>query len=107
MEINKIIGYTLLIVGVLLIVGPLWQTFNIFTGKATPAQIFIRPTALKVNENVSALDVGGQMQNALIKILPVDLFNNTLNLASWLLLMWILIYGGGKVADIGIKLIKS
>ena len=104
---NKIIGYVLLAIGLLLIILPLWQTFNILTGKAMPPQVFQRPVALKINPNVSALDIGGQVQNALIKILPIDLINNTLNLACWLLLIWILIYGGGKIADVGIKLIKS
>jgi len=99
MDTNKIIGYVLLIVGLLLIIMPIWQTYNIFTGKAMPSQIFMRPVALKANPNVSALDIGGQIQNAFIKILPIDLIDNTLNLASWLLLMWILIYGGGKIAE--------
>lgn len=104
---NKIIaGYVLLVIGVLLIVIPLWQTYSIFTGRSLPAQVFIRPPSLKVNSNVSALDIKGQVQNALIKIMPIDLINNTLNLTCWLLLMWILIYGGGKIADIGVKLIK-
>jgi hypothetical protein len=104
---NKIIGYVLLLVGVLLITLPLWQTYNIFTGKSVPAQIFVRPISLTVNKNVSTFDVEGQMQNALIKVLPIDLINNTLNLSSWLLLMWILIYGGGKIADIGVKLLNG
>jgi hypothetical protein len=107
METNKIIGYILLIIGLLLIIMPLWQTYNIFTGKTMPPQVFMRPVALKANPNVSALDVGGQIQNALIKIIPVDLIDNTLNLASWLLLMWILIYGGGKIAEIGVKLLNG
>jgi len=107
MEPNKIAGYVLLAIGLLLIILPLWQTYNIFTGKSMPSQVFTRPASLKVNDKVGALDIPGQMQNALIKILPIDLIDNTLNLASWLLLMWILIYGGGKIADIGIKLIKS
>lgn len=107
MSTNKIIGYILLLVGVLLIVMPLWQTYNIFTGKAVPAQVFSRPITLKVNENVGALDVPGQIQNALIKVLPIDLIDNTLNLASWLLLMWVLIYGGGKIAEIGVKLVNG
>lgn len=106
MENKIIVGYILLVIGVLLIATPLWQTYRIFTGKSLPAQVFVRPDSLKINTNVSALDVQGQMQNALIKVLPVDLFNNTLNLTCWLLLMWILIYGGGKIADIGVKLIK-
>ena len=106
METNKIIGYVLLLIGILLIAFPLWQTYNIFTGKAVPAQVFMRPLALKVNNNVSMLDIQGQVQNALIKVIPIDFIDNTLNLASWLILGWILIYGGGKIAEIGVKLIK-
>ena len=107
MNTNKIIGYVLLAIGVLLIAMPLWQTFNIFTGNAVPAQIFNRPASFQVNPNVSALDIAGQVQNALIKILPVDLIDSTLNLASWLLLAWILVYGGGKIAEIGVKLLNG
>jgi len=107
MEANKIAGYILLSIGILLIILPLWQTYNIFTGSAMPSQVFKKPATLQVNQNVSALDIQGQMQNALIKIIPIDFINNILNLGTWLLLMWILIYGGGKIADIGIKLLKS
>ena len=106
METTKIIGYVLLIIGILLIAIPLWQTYNIFTGKSMPAQVFMRPQALTVNNNVSVLDIQGQVQNALIKVIPIDFIDNTLNLVSWLILGWILIYGGGKIAEIGVKLIK-
>ena len=107
MEKNKIIGYVLLVVGVLMIVVPLWHTYNIFTGKTLPAQVFTRPASLTINKDVSALDVQGQIQNALIKVLPIEFINNTLNLATWLILGWILIYGGGKIAEIGVKLINA
>ena len=107
MEINKTIGYILLLIGILLIALPLWQTYNIFTGKSLPAQVFTRPVTLQVDEKASPLDIQKQMQNAFIKILPIDSINNTLNLISWLALMWILIFGGGKMADIGVKMIKS
>jgi len=106
MNSNKVIGYVLIIIGLSLIVVSLWHTYNIFTGKAMPSQIFMQPVLLSADQNVGALDIQGQIQNALIKILPVNLINNTLNLVSWLLLMWILIYGGGKIADIGVKLVK-
>jgi len=105
-DTNKIIGYILLIIGVLLIAGPLWQTYNIFTGKTQPAQIFAKPVSLTADKNIAVTDIQGQLQNAVAKAIPIDSINNTLNLASWLLFMWILIYGGGKIADIGVKLIK-
>ena len=68
--------------------------------------ISTKPVKTEIKVTGSSFDIQGQIQNALIKILPLDLINNTLNLVSWLILMWILIYGGGKLADIGIKLIK-
>jgi len=104
---NKIIGYVLLAVGVLLIVVPLWHTYNIFTGNALPAQVFTRPASLTVNKNISMLDIQGQVQNALANVLPVDFITGALNLITWLLLGWILVYGGGKLAGIGIKLLKE
>lgn len=107
METNKIIGYVLLLVGVLLIALPLWQTYNIFSGKAMPSQVFKRPVALQVNQNVSAFDIQGQVQNAVIRVIPIDFIDNTLNLGTWLLLLYILIYGGGKIAEIGVKLLNG
>ena len=115
METNKIIslryqlviGCVLLAVGLLLIIVPLWQTYNIFTGKSLPAQVFVKPVSLNVNQNVNTLDIQGQIQNALIKVIPIDFIDSTLNLATWLLLMWILIYGGGKIAEIGVKLLNG
>ena len=107
MQTNKIIGYVLLLIGVLLIVIPLWHTYDIFTGKAFPPSVFMRPVALTVNQNVSALDIPGQIQNSLIKIIPVNFIDNTLNITTWLLLVWILIYGGGKISEIGVKLLNG
>lgn len=107
MEINKIAGYVLLVVGLLLIILPLWQTYNIFMGQASAPQVFKKPVSLQIDPVASGLDLQKQIQNALIKILPIDLINNTLNLVSWLILMWILMYGGGQIANIGVKLANS
>mgnify|MGYP001561030525 CR=1 FL=1 len=107
MDSNKIVGYVLLIIGLLLIIMPLWQTYSVFTGKSAPAQIFMKPVSLGANQNVGITDIQGQVQNALMKVLPIELINNTLNLVSRLILMWILIYGGGKIAGIGVKLING
>ncbi len=105
MQTNHIVGYTLLVIGILLIVAPLWQTFQIFTGNALPPQVFMKPIQ---NSGVTgnSADFQSQVRNAVAQVLPVDLLNNTLNLANWFILMWILMFGGGKLADIGVKLIK-
>ncbi len=103
---EKTIGYILLIIGLMLIILPLWQTYGIFTGKVVPMEVFKSQKINPPNQNNNPLDLQQQLQTALLKVLPIDLFNNTLNLGSWLILMWILIFGGGQIAGIGIKLIK-
>jgi hypothetical protein len=105
MEANKIIGYVLLLAGLLLILVPLFQTYQIFTGKSLPPQVFKTET-VTANPN-AGFDLQKQMQNAFIAILPLALINNTLNLLGWLTLMVILMFGGGQLANIGIKLIKT
>lgn len=107
MNINKALGFILLTVGLLLIVVPLWQTYSIFTGKSLPAQIFMQSIPLKVDQNIGPNDIQGQIQNAVVRVIPTESINNTLNLASWLILMWVLIYGGGKIAEIGVKLLNG
>ncbi|MSU60590.1 MAG: hypothetical protein EXS52_01590 [Candidatus Staskawiczbacteria bacterium] len=52
-------------------------------------------------------DIQQQVKKAMMDILPIDLINNTLNLFSWIILMWILMFGGGQIANLGIKLIKA
>ncbi len=106
MNINKIIGYTLLFVGILLIIVPLWQTYLIFTGQTMPMQVFKEQKITTTAPN-NPLDVQQQMQKALTNVLPMDAINNTLNLATWIMFMWILIFGGGKLAGLGIQLVKD
>jgi len=104
-KLNIIIGYILLLAGLLLIVVPFYQTYAIFTGKSLPPQIF-ETQKIQENKNVGAFDVQKQMENVFMKILPLDLINNTLNLGAWMILAWGLMLGGGKIASIGISLIK-
>lgn len=84
---NKIIGYVLLAAGLLLIIFPLFQTYKIFTGKTMPPQIF-KEVSLRISPTV-------------------DLANSSLNLSAWFVLLAVLIYGGGKIADIGVKLLNG
>ena len=81
-SINRTIGYSLLIVGMLLIVIPLFQVYNIFINKAGAPEI-IKTQQSRLNENVGALDMQKQVENALIKM-----------------------FGGKQIASIGIMLLK-
>ena|SRR3989344_8596790 len=105
MNLHKIIGYVLLLAGLLLIIMPLFQAYNIFTGNALPAQVFKQEKVETTGPN-NPFDIQQQVQKGIANIMPIDLINNTLNLSSWMILMLILIFGGSKIAGIGIQLIK-
>ena len=104
-SINKILGYVLLIIGLLLIVMPIYQTYNIFLGKSLPPDIF-KSQELAINQNAGPTDLQKQIENTFIKILPVESINKTLDLTAWSLLVVIFIFGGKQISEIGIKLIK-
>lgn len=106
-NIEKIGGYILLIVGLALIILPLYQTYAIFVGHAEPPQIFGKAIEIRSEKVTSSFDIQQQVENALVKMLPIDLIDKSLNLLSWLVLIWIFIFGGRQLSEIGIKLLKS
>ncbi len=104
--VNKTIGYVLLLVGLLLIVAPIYQAYNIFTGKSLPSQVFKIPKLSSATVANNPFDIAQQTQKALVNALPLDLINNTLNLGSWMILMTLFMLGGGQIANLGIRLLK-
>lgn len=106
MHINKIIGYILLLMGLLLIAVPLYQTYAIFTGSSLPPQVFKVPAPVNPSAGANPFDIQQQVQKGVMAVLPIELINNILNLAGWMILMLILIFGGKQIAYLGIKLLS-
>lgn len=108
---EKIIGWILLIVGLLIIGYSLYSSYNVFTGKILPPQIF------KQEQNATTLQIGGnqiaevqiqEMINQELKgMIPANGLTETLNLAAWSLLAFILIFGGGEISTLGIRLLNK
>jgi len=114
---EKISGYIFLLIGVVLIAFGLYQSFNIFTAKVEPPEIFTFSNLEKVGiiEEQKSGDLQAQaeamMQEQIKEIVPFDdLFASLpmlLNLISWSIFMGILVFAGAHVSGIGIKLIKT
>lgn len=108
MILNKVMGYVLLVAGLLLIVIPLWQTFNIFTDRAQAPLVF---KTRSLPSEGSGQDVQSQINEAVKKqvgqIIPPDSITKILNLTSWALLASILIMAGGAISGVGVKLING
>lgn len=115
--VNKILGYILLAVGLIIIIATCWQSYNIFTGKVVPPQIFKTEEYLAStpSKNLNVQDLQKQMESLIEKeisnqfkqILPENAISQILNLVSWSVLSWILIFAGGVISSIGAKLLKN
>ena len=112
MNLNKILGYLLLICGLILIVFTLYQSYNIFTGKSLAPSVFKIQMAKKLQAN-SNLNLQQQIEQQINEavsqqiagMLPIGEVNKLLDLISWSILAGILIFGGGQIASLGIRLI--
>ena len=111
--VNKIIGFSLLVAGLLLIFFTLWQSYGIFTGSlSAPLMFTVQDSALPSNTgNVGSLqDLQKQLNDEISKqiaqMIPVDSIPKILNLLSWSILAGILIFGGGQIAGLGVKMIR-
>jgi hypothetical protein len=108
--VNKILGYALIVGGLLIIGFALFQSYNIFTDKALPPTVFKPESIENAPKKTNKLDLQGQVEE-LIKqqlgqMLPADTLTKLLNLFSWSILAGILIFGGGQIAGIGGRIIK-
>ncbi len=123
---KKIIGWVLLVVGILIIAWGVWSSYNIFTTKEPVPQVFEIPEAYKnvnseekreepteengeegtISEEEEAQRRAGEIiKEQIAEILPFDFITKFFNLIAWSIFMAILILAGGKIAGIGIKLL--
>jgi len=114
-NMKKIFGWIILIIGILIIVWGIWTSYQIFTGKMPIYEVF---TAKTDNETSLAKDkinlnlpMEQQMQEMIKdqigQIFPQELLFKFFNLGAWWIFMMILMLGGGKLAGIGINLLKE
>lgn len=108
---TKIFGWLLLGAGIIIIILALYSSYNIFTLKSAVPEIFPLPkeTAATTTQGeiTSIEDIQALLSQQLKGMIPVDTIPKLLNLLSWSVLATILIFGGGQIASLGIKLLKG
>ena len=116
MKIKNIIGWVLLVVGLVIVFWVLYSSYNIFTAKVQAPEIFKVPkkeAILPSKEKTPALEA--QMEEKMQEIIgeqlkgliSVDLIPKLLNLMAWSIFAGILIFGGAQISSLGIKLLKT
>ena len=109
MILTKILGYILIAAGLAAIIITCFYSYNIYMGKTSAPIIFQIPVSVETSSSDSQ-GLQGQIeqtvQKQLSKILPPAVFSKILNLATWSLFAFILIFAGGTITNIGVKLVK-
>ncbi len=116
-------GWLLLVLGIGIILWTLYSSYNIFTGNVPIPEVFKmeqsigqavespnQPEAQKQKLDAPQDQIEQMLQEQIKNILP-SIPNNTittfLNLSSWSMLAWLMIFGASRISSIGIKLIKQ
>ena len=113
---EKIVGYGLLVLGLLIICLSIFSVFAVFTGMFEPAQLF-NLEGVSVSFDVGKM-IGSSLppefssqlpQQEAQKVEPIsaDLLNGSLNLFFHLFLMGFVMGGGYKIALIGTQLVRT
>ena len=117
MTTERIIGFILLLIGVGIIFYSLYASYGIFTGTQNPPEFYsfsieapARGEPQKPKSSLSSPEeIQGQFQDIIAQqlenLLPTDTIPKTLNLFIWSLFAGILIFGGGQIAGIGVKVL--
>jgi hypothetical protein len=121
--VKKFAGWIFLAAGAGLVIWSIYSSFNIFLGKKESPQLFktemAQPgaqcpqaaqsepgqQAQPMQEEVKSI-VEGQVAEQIRKVIPPEFITKILNLTSWSIFVAILIFAGGQIAGIGIRLLK-
>ncbi|MDP2663969.1 MAG: hypothetical protein Q8P08_00775, partial [bacterium] len=102
MEYQKIIGWLVFVIGLLLIGWTLMTSYNIYTGKMLAPEFFEMPKEEILAEKGTDQGLEAQFEQMIgeqIKgLIPSDSFPQLLNLAVWSMLAFILIFGGTQIS---------
>ncbi len=116
---EKIIGYTLLFLGLLIMAVSAVNIYMVFTNKTKPFEVFniesnndSQAGSIDVNDLIKQLQSGNSnaknpdIPQPKIDILPPEVLNHSLNLTTHFFLMSFVVGFGYKLASLGVQLVR-
>lgn len=114
---EKLTGYLLLVVGLIIMVASVVNIFLVFTNKAKPFSVFNLSSsgsgsALNINDIIAQIqknnpNAANQTISApKLDILPPEVLNQTLNMTTHFFLITFILGFGYKLANLGVQLIR-
>ncbi len=101
--------------GIVLMAWTLFASHAIFTGRSIPPELFQseerEPLPERVETPLTQEDLEREMERMVGEqislMLPEGAITDILNLVAWSIMAGIMIFGGAKISEVGIKLIKK
>jgi len=97
---EKVVGYILLAVGVVMMFASVYLMFNVFTGGSDPPSLFDFSDV-----SFPIIQPGGTSET--VQIISGQEMNRMADMGFWYMLMFFIVYAGGKVASLGVNLIRE
>ncbi len=113
MSATKIIGWLTFTAGIIIIGSTIYYTYNIFTGATPVPQIFnmdfgnIQEIPEEGTDSGFEDQIRQMLSQQLSNLIPLESLNKFANLITWTGGAWIIITGGSKMSELGIKLIRT
>lgn len=99
MESEKVVGYALLTVGVAMIFVSVYLMYNVFTGVSSP------PVLVHFSDISMPAPSPGEAES--ISIVSGEDLSKIVAMGFWYILMFFIMWAGGKLASLGVSLIKE
>lgn len=97
---EKVVGYILLAVGVAMIFLSVYLMFNVFTGaSAAPSLFNFSDISFSIPQPEGTSET--------VQIISGQDMNRMVAMGFWYLLMFFVLYAGGKIASLGVNLIRE
>jgi hypothetical protein len=101
---HKIVGYLLLLSGIILIGFATFNTYQVFTGQTQSVNLF---SSKGISVDLKQLQPAGETTtNSQLELLSADTFNKAFNLSFHLFLMGFVASTGFKLASLGNQLLR-
>jgi hypothetical protein len=109
---EKILGYGLIAVGIILILAAAFSVFAVFTGSTQPVNLFkFSGISLDLGSSLlgglpAEMTKGIKVSSSPTEILPAEMINTSANIFAHLMFMGFIAGIGQKLASIGTQLVR-
>ncbi|MEM1574506.1 MAG: hypothetical protein QXF09_04260 [Nitrososphaerota archaeon] len=93
---EKLTGYILLAIGLILIFFSIFSVFSVFTGSSSA------PSLIKMNDVKISIPGAGETT-----IFDGETLSSITNIFLWLILMIFIASGGSRIGNLGVKLLRE